>query len=290
MGVRSGGGWRRGAVWTSSTKALRLFRRAVAGSSEAGFSVIELLLGLTLSLCLALGLAPVWVSFQAVAATEGDRTVWLAQARVATARLEKDLRVAGFETCPFSNSSNRSAGRSFAGGDPDAAGRRVRVAGARRVGTGRRLAHEARGSLSGCSPGGVSPLPVQRQQDDAGECRYNQIVILVPRSGTGGRPARVCRAGVHRRGGGAAHRQGGSGAQRTLGEGCGAGGAMRRLLPAARRGAGQRGAIMLLVLFVAVAIAVLAQALSVAVIAAERGKDAESTGRDLLADEGRRSS
>jgi hypothetical protein len=47
----------------------------------------------------------VWVSFQAVASEEGDRTVWLAQARVATARLERDVRVAGIEACPFPNSS-----------------------------------------------------------------------------------------------------------------------------------------------------------------------------------------
>ena len=92
-------------MWTSSTKVRGLSRLAAAGRGKSGFSLIELLLGLVLSLCLALGLAPVWVSFQAVASTQGDRTVWIAQARVATARLERDVRVAGFTTCPFSNSS-----------------------------------------------------------------------------------------------------------------------------------------------------------------------------------------
>lgn len=92
-------------MWMSTTRGRRPSRRSVSGSSEAGFSLIELLLGLTLSVCLALGLAPLWVSFQSVAATEGDQMVWMAQARVATARLERDVRVAGFATCPFASSS-----------------------------------------------------------------------------------------------------------------------------------------------------------------------------------------
>ena len=58
-------------------------------------------MGLSLALCLALGLAPVWVSFQSLGVSEGDATVWALQGRVAAARLEKDVRLAGFQTCPF---------------------------------------------------------------------------------------------------------------------------------------------------------------------------------------------
>ena len=59
---------------------------------------------------------------------------------------------------------------------------------------------------------------------------------------------------------------------------------MRRRWLSARGCDHQKGAILLFVLFVALAIALLAQALSVAVICAERGRDAENTGRELLAD------
>lgn len=69
-------------MWTSS-------------SDSSGFSVIELLLGLSLALCLVLGVAPLWTSSQSLAVREGDETVWTLQARVALARLEKDLRLAG---------------------------------------------------------------------------------------------------------------------------------------------------------------------------------------------------
>jgi hypothetical protein len=62
------------------------------------------LLGVALALCLALGLAPVWVSFQALGVQEGDATVWVCQGKVAAARLEKDARLAGFRTCPFAAS------------------------------------------------------------------------------------------------------------------------------------------------------------------------------------------
>ncbi len=58
-------------------------------------------------------------------------------------------------------------------------------------------------------------------------------------------------------------------------------------MPAARKGAAaEQGAILLFVLFVAVALAVLAQALSVAVVSVQRARDAENTGRDLLAEKG----
>ncbi len=78
-------------MWTSIT------RRAAQG----GFSLVELLLGLALTLCLSLGLAPVWVSLQGVAAGQADDTIWVGQARVAVARLERDVRLASCLSCPF---------------------------------------------------------------------------------------------------------------------------------------------------------------------------------------------
>ena len=68
---------------------------------ERGFSLIEILLGLSLALSLALGVAPVWVSFQSLGVREGDETIWALQGRVAGARLERDLRLAGLQHCPF---------------------------------------------------------------------------------------------------------------------------------------------------------------------------------------------
>ncbi len=62
---------------------------------------MEILLGIALALVLALGLAPVWLSFETLAAREGDATVWASQGRVAVARLEKDARLTGFDECSF---------------------------------------------------------------------------------------------------------------------------------------------------------------------------------------------
>lgn len=100
MGVRSGGGWRVDAVWTSISSRKR-FRIRSRAAEESGFCLIEVMLGLSLALCLALGLAPIWVSFQSLGVNEGDDTVWALQGRVAADRLEKDLRLSGFETCAF---------------------------------------------------------------------------------------------------------------------------------------------------------------------------------------------
>jgi prepilin-type N-terminal cleavage/methylation domain-containing protein len=68
---------------------------------DAGFTLIELLIGLSLALCLALGVAPLWVSSQSVGVREADETVWTLQGRVAGARLERDLRVAGSQGSSF---------------------------------------------------------------------------------------------------------------------------------------------------------------------------------------------
>ena len=64
-------------------RAPRLLRGA---KTEPGFSLIEILLGLSLALCLALGVAPLWTSFQALGVREGDETIWALQGRVAAAR------------------------------------------------------------------------------------------------------------------------------------------------------------------------------------------------------------
>jgi hypothetical protein len=63
-------------------------------SDSAGISAIELLLGLSLALCLAVAVAPLWTTSQSLAAQEGDETIWTLQSRVAVARFEKDLRSA----------------------------------------------------------------------------------------------------------------------------------------------------------------------------------------------------
>jgi Tfp pilus assembly protein PilW len=70
-------------------------------SGAAGFSVIELILGLALTVCLAVAVAPLWLSLQKAGASESDQTVRLLQARVAVARFERDLRLAGAYGCPF---------------------------------------------------------------------------------------------------------------------------------------------------------------------------------------------
>ena len=110
MDVPSGGGWRKGAVSISTSDRAGFVARHGASRhdawrhgtlGDAGFSLIEVLLGLSLALCLVLGLAPVWVSFQALGVSEGDATVWALQGKVAAARLEKDVRLAGFQTCAF---------------------------------------------------------------------------------------------------------------------------------------------------------------------------------------------
>lgn len=75
--------------------------RSAACGNGAGLSVIELLIALALGLSLALGVAPLWTSFQALGGRETDKTIWALQGRVAAARLERDLRSATAEGCPF---------------------------------------------------------------------------------------------------------------------------------------------------------------------------------------------
>lgn len=74
-------------------------KRAIAGL--LGFTAIELLLGLTLTVVLALAIMPLTVSLQGVGSRESDRAITLLQGRVAAARLERDLRLASAGRSPF---------------------------------------------------------------------------------------------------------------------------------------------------------------------------------------------
>ncbi len=68
--------------------------RTPIGAVGSGFTALELLLGITLTVLLALGTAPLVLSLQAVGVRETDRTVSMLQGRVAAARMERDLRLA----------------------------------------------------------------------------------------------------------------------------------------------------------------------------------------------------
>ena len=70
-------------------------------SFGAGFTLVELLVALALSVSLAMAVAPLWISLMSTGTRETDRTVWLLQQRVAAARFERDLRLAGAERCLF---------------------------------------------------------------------------------------------------------------------------------------------------------------------------------------------
>ena len=61
---------------------------------ESGFTLVELMVGLSIAVCLAAALVSVWLSYQNKGDGEADSTVWYLQARVAAARFERDLRLA----------------------------------------------------------------------------------------------------------------------------------------------------------------------------------------------------
>lgn len=69
-------------------------------------TLLELLVGMTLTLVLAAALAPVWLSLQAQAVASGDHVVSLLQARVAVARWERDVRLATAEGPGYSGCSS----------------------------------------------------------------------------------------------------------------------------------------------------------------------------------------
>ncbi len=75
--------------------------REASSGLHSGFTVIELLIGLALAMCLAVVAAPLWLSLESVGVREADRTVESLQGRVAMGRLERDLRLASGAGCPF---------------------------------------------------------------------------------------------------------------------------------------------------------------------------------------------
>ncbi|HLA83129.1 MAG TPA: prepilin-type N-terminal cleavage/methylation domain-containing protein [Thermoleophilia bacterium] len=68
---------------------------------ESGFSLIELLIGLSLTLCVAAAALTLWTCLERTGTSGGDRMIRLIQGRVAVARLSRDLRLATAWGCPF---------------------------------------------------------------------------------------------------------------------------------------------------------------------------------------------
>ena len=71
------------------------------GESSTGFTAMELLLGIALALLVVMAVAPLWLSLQKSGTREADRVIKVMQARVAIARLERDLRLATAGGCKF---------------------------------------------------------------------------------------------------------------------------------------------------------------------------------------------
>ena len=69
--------------------------------NTGGFTAMELMVGVSLAVLITLGVGPLVVSIQSSSSLEGDRSVAVLQGRVAAARLERDLRMATAEGCPF---------------------------------------------------------------------------------------------------------------------------------------------------------------------------------------------
>ncbi len=68
---------------------------------EAGFSLIELLVALSLTACIVTAALAVWEGVERTGVGTGDRMVHLIQGRVAIARMSRDLRLASSQDCPF---------------------------------------------------------------------------------------------------------------------------------------------------------------------------------------------
>ena len=66
-----------------------------------GFTLLELVLGLTMAMVIATAVAPLWLSLEKSAVGEADRTVSFVQGQVAAARFERDLRLASARNSPF---------------------------------------------------------------------------------------------------------------------------------------------------------------------------------------------
>ncbi len=68
---------------------------------QRGICLVELLLALALGLCVALAALPVWSRVEGAALVAAENSIWGLQARVAVARLERDLRLATTVGAPF---------------------------------------------------------------------------------------------------------------------------------------------------------------------------------------------
>lgn len=75
-------------------------KRRLKGGA-AGFSALELLIGLALTVGLALAVCPLWTQMNEAAANRTDLSVAMVQSRVAIARLERDLRLSSAADCRF---------------------------------------------------------------------------------------------------------------------------------------------------------------------------------------------
>ncbi len=104
------------SICTSSRSPQRAggrVRLAAVACDSSGFSLIELLVGLVLSLILALAIAPLWTTASKVTVEGADRVVATFQARTAVTRLERDLRLAsalgggGLECAPVVEADGR---------------------------------------------------------------------------------------------------------------------------------------------------------------------------------------
>lgn len=86
---------------STSRGAQSTARSRMVGFEDLGFTMIELMLGLTLAVMLALAVSPLWVSLQRTSVSAGDQTLRLLQERVAVSRFERDMRLASAADCPF---------------------------------------------------------------------------------------------------------------------------------------------------------------------------------------------
>ena len=68
---------------------------------ESGFSLVEVIVGISLVLVLSAALLALWTGLERSGVRDGDRMVELIQSRVAIARLERDVRLASALGCAF---------------------------------------------------------------------------------------------------------------------------------------------------------------------------------------------
>ncbi|MCL5736202.1 MAG: hypothetical protein M1274_11540 [Actinobacteria bacterium] len=76
----------------------------VSCPKDRGFTAIELLIGLSLTLCIALAGLALWESLDRTGTAASDGMIRLLQGRVAVTRLSRDLRLASGQGCQFKTS------------------------------------------------------------------------------------------------------------------------------------------------------------------------------------------